>query len=92
MGKNPADRVKTLLGKLDSVRASKERGSTVSNHSKQLFHKFMEQLEKIFKNLPKSLEWSSFYRHDLRILMDISEEVRKLAIQNGLKPGADHGI
>jgi ParB/RepB/Spo0J family partition protein len=52
MGKNPACRVKTLMGKLDSVRASKDRGSTVSNHSKQLFHKFVEQLEKIFKNLP----------------------------------------
>lgn len=31
MGDNPADRVKTLLGKLDSVRGSQERGSKVSN-------------------------------------------------------------
>ncbi len=50
MGKNPADRVKTLLGKLDSVRASKERGSSVSRQSKSLSHKFMGQVEKIFKN------------------------------------------
>ncbi len=45
-----ADRVKTLLGKLDSVRSSKERGSSVSSKSKVLFHKFMEQVQKIFEN------------------------------------------
>ena len=39
IGKNPADRVKTLLGKLDSVRSSQERGSSVSSKSKVLFHK-----------------------------------------------------
>ncbi len=44
MGKNPADRVKNLLGKLDSVRSSQERGSSVSSKSKVLFHKFMEQV------------------------------------------------
>ncbi len=31
MSKNPADRVKTLLGKLDSMRSSKERGSSITN-------------------------------------------------------------
>jgi len=31
MGDNPADRVKTLLGKVDSVRGSQKRGSEVSN-------------------------------------------------------------
>ena len=81
MGKSPADRVKTLLGKFDSVRASKERGSTVSDHSEQLFNKFVEQLEKIFKNLPKPLEWRSFYNNDLPILMDIYEEVQEVPIQ-----------
>ncbi len=80
MGKKPAVRVKTLLGKLDSVRSSKDRGSSVSSKSKVLFHKFMEQVEKIFNNLPKSLEWRSFYNHDLPLLMDISEEVQKVSI------------
>ena len=84
MGKNPADRVKTLLGKLYSVRASKERGYSVSNHSMQLFHKFVEQLEKIFKNLPKPLEWRYFYLRDLPILLDINEEVREVLNQNHL--------
>jgi len=84
MGKNSAKRVKTLLGKLDSVRASRERGSKVINHSEQLFHTFVEHLEKIFKTLPKRLEWRSFYNHDLPILMEISEEVREASNQNGL--------
>jgi len=42
-----------------------------------LFHKFMEQVEKIFENLHKPLKWRSFYKNDLPILMDISEDVQK---------------
>jgi len=42
MGDKPADRLKTLLGKLDFVRSSQERGSEVSSESRVLFHKFME--------------------------------------------------
>jgi hypothetical protein len=38
-----------------------------------LFHKFMEQVENIFNNLPKPLKWQSFYENDLPILMDTSE-------------------
>ena len=56
MGERPAERVKALLGSLDSIRSSQERGSEVSTQSKALFHKFMEQVEQIFKNLPKPLE------------------------------------
>jgi hypothetical protein len=41
-------------------------------------------VEKIFKNLPKPLEWRFFFNHDLPILMDISKEVQKVSIQNGL--------
>ena len=84
MGKNPADRVKTLLGKLNSIVISKIRGSKVSKEAASLLRKFAQQVEKIFKNLPKHLEWRSFYRHDLPILMDISEEVQKVSIQKGL--------
>ena len=50
MGEKPADRVKTLLGQLDSARRSQVRGSEVSGHSKALSHKFMGQVDKIFKN------------------------------------------
>ena len=84
MGKKPADRVKTLLGKLDSVRSSQERGSEVSSPSKALFHKFVEQVDQIFQNLPKSLEWRSFYTHDLPLLVDIYKEVQDISIQHNL--------
>jgi hypothetical protein len=48
-GKTPADRVKTLLGKPDSVTRTQERGSEVTTQPKALFHKFVEQAEQIFK-------------------------------------------
>ena len=45
MGKNPADRVKTLLVKLDSVRRSKGRGSTFTDETRRLSNKFIGQVE-----------------------------------------------
>jgi len=48
MGKNPANRVRTLLGKLDTMRRSQERESEVFGHSKALSRKFAGQVEKIF--------------------------------------------
>jgi len=68
MGKKPADRVKTLLGKLDSMRRNKERGYNVSEEIRHTSHKFMGRIEKIFKTLPKPLEWRSFYNNDLPLL------------------------
>ena len=64
--------------------SSKERGYKVSEEIRQTSNTFIGRVEKTFKNPPKSLEWQSFYRHDLRILMDISQEVQNLAIQNDL--------
>ena len=84
MGKIPVDRVKALLGKLDSIVTIKIRGSKVSKEAESLLRKFAQQVEKIFKNLPKPLEWRSFYRHELPILMDICEEVQKVSIQHNL--------
>ncbi len=81
MGKKPADRVKTLLGKLKSMRRSKERGYNVSEELRHTSHKFVRRVEKIFKNLPKPLEWQSFYNHDLPLLIDFCEEVQEASIQ-----------
>jgi len=84
LGKTPADRVKALLGKLDTMRRGKKRGYNVIDDIGRTSRKFAGRVAKIFKNLPKPLEWRSFYRHELPILMDICEEVRKVSIQNDL--------
>jgi len=52
MGKDPADRVKTLLGKIDSVRRSKGLGYEVGTQARLTSHKFVGSVEQIFQNLP----------------------------------------
>ena len=89
MGKNPADRVKTLLGKLDSVRRSKELGYEVATQARLTSHKFVGSVEKIFKNLPKPLQWRSFFNHDLPLLIDFCEEVQEISIQHRPWPRPD---
>ena len=44
----------------------------------------MGQVEKIFKNLPKRLEWRSFFNNDLPLITDICEEIRKISVENQL--------
>ena len=66
------------------MRRCKERGYRVKGKTRQTSNTYVGRVDKIFKNLPKPLEWLSFLHHSLPILMDISDEVRKLAIQNGL--------
>ena len=67
----------------------------MSTQSKALFHKFMEQVEHIFKNLPKPLEWRSFYNNDLPLLIDFCEEVRDAYLEHHLNklklPAASFG-
>ena len=84
VGKTPLERVHKLLSKLDSIRRSKERGSVVSELEKDLSHKFMGQVESIFKNLPKPLEWRSFLNNDLILLTDIPSNVQKASVKHDL--------
>ncbi len=84
MGESAIYRLKNLLARLDSIRRSKNRGSSISEESSDLSHKFMGQVENIFKNLPKSLKWRSFYENDLQILLDTSDEVLTAAIDHNL--------
>ena len=42
------------------------------------------RVERIFKNMPKSLEWRSFYMHDLNLIVDTCIEAQDAAIQHGL--------
>ena len=84
MGENPVDRVKALLGKLKSVMRIEERGYNPNKELRRTSNTYVRRVEKIFKNLPKPLEWLSFLYHDIPILLDICEEVRKEAIRRGL--------
>jgi len=82
LGRKPADRVKSLLGKLDPMRRSKEQEYEVATQARLTSHKFVGSIEKIFKNLPKPLQWRSFFNHDLPLLMDLCEEVQEISIQH----------
>jgi hypothetical protein len=44
----------------------------------------MQQVEKIFKKLPKPLRWHSFYNNDLPLAIDFCKMVQEVSIQNGL--------
>jgi len=70
-----------------SITNSKDRGSQVSQEGKLLLDTFVQQLEEVFKKLPKPLEWRSFYRHDLNLIVDTAQEVRKVSIQHKLNTG-----
>ena len=84
MGKYPVDRVETLLGQLDSMSRSKERGSSITDEIKYLSNKFVGQVKKIVKNLPKPMEWLSFLNHDLPLLLSTCREVQDTSIQHNL--------
>ena len=82
MGKTPLERVSLLLNQFDTLRRNKERGY----HSADQWtsHKFMGRVEAIFKNLPKPLEWRSFYNNDLPLLRDLCPEVQEVSIRHRL--------
>ena len=61
-----------------------DRQSKVSEKSQLLLHKFVQQLEQIFKKLPKRLEWKSFYVHDFPLVREICEDIRKISLENQL--------
>jgi hypothetical protein len=83
-GKTPLERVHKCLTLLDSIRRGRDRGSAVSGSETALSHQFMGQVETIFKNLPKPLEWRSFLNNDLVLLTDIPEIVQNASIKYGL--------
>ena len=46
--------------------------------------KFTQQVEQIFRKLPKPVEWLSFYLNDLPLLMDFCEEIQDASIEHHL--------
>jgi hypothetical protein len=81
VGKTPLERVHKLLSKFDSIRVCKDRGSLVSKVADDQFHKYVELVESIFKNLPKPLKWRSFLTHDMILLTDIPLKVQKASVK-----------
>ena len=84
VGKDPAHRVRVLLGKLKTSRRGKERGYNPSRELIHTAHKFMRPVDHIFNNLPKPLEWLSFLNNDLPLLIDFCEEVQEVSTQLSL--------
>ena len=84
MGHDSVDPVKAPLAKLNSTIIGNNRGSQVSKERELLLRKFAQQVVKVFKKLPKSLEWRSFYRHDLNLMVQAAQEVREVSIQHKL--------
>jgi len=44
----------------------------------------MQQLEQIFKTLPKHLEWNNFYINIFPLIREIYNEIRKIPFENQL--------
>jgi hypothetical protein len=74
-GSTALERVKFLLMKLDS---------DYRNDTDLFTHKFMCKVESIFSNLPKAIEWRSFYNNDLPLITTLDEEVTQVAIEQKL--------
>lgn len=84
MGATPLDRVKIVLRKIDSDRRSTERGFSSKNVTKERSNKFIRRIEMIFSNLPKPLEWQSFFKNDLPLLRDFCQDVRDVSDRHHL--------
>ena len=56
----------------------------ISKEADDLFYKFIEQVELIFKNLHKPLKWLSFLLNDLILLTDIPSNVQKASVKHSL--------
>ena len=59
-------------------------GSLIFKATDGRFHKYVEPVETIFKNLPKPLKWQSFLVHDLLLLTDIPSKVQYTKIHDDL--------
>jgi hypothetical protein len=84
MGDTPEIRVHCLLGKMNAVINNQHKQSQISDDRLQQVHKFVNPVEKIFKKLPKRLEWKSFFIHDLPLIQGVCEEIREISYKNQL--------
>jgi len=79
LGGTDKERVKVLLGRLHTV----ERHDSISKEAEKFANKFVSEVEKVFLNLPKPVDWHSFYQHDLNIA-SIPDDIKQWAAANKL--------
>lgn len=73
------ERVKVLLGRLHTV----ERHDSPSKEAEIFANKFVGKVDDVFSNLPKPVDWHSFYNHDLGIA-SIPDDIKQWAAANKL--------
>lgn len=94
-GANSIGRVQKLLGILAGVanhdRENSKRESqgrddliVISNDRRDRVNKFINTVQRVFENLPKSMDWQSFYVNDLPLITSIEEDIIEVAIQQKL--------
>ncbi len=60
------------------VRGSEGGEYEVAEAARMTSHKIVGSVEELFRNMPKSLEWQSFRRHDLNLIVDSCMEVQNI--------------
>lgn len=75
MGQQPVHRVRWLLGRM---------AADQSNGTEHVINKFINNVVRIFDNLPKPVDWRSFYNNDLPLITSLDEDVKQLAIEQKL--------
>jgi len=79
---DPKTRVAKLLGRLHTRKINDDEKLTDS--AKAFSNKFITKVERVFANLPKPMDWHSFYQNDLPLAIKLAPEVRSWAIKSKL--------
>ena len=79
LGDDPEKRVGVLLKNMHAEEKQKSRGVAQEDVGK-----FTDKVDAIFANLPRPIKWDSFRRNDLPLVVDLDEDVARVAIANKL--------
>jgi phage N-6-adenine-methyltransferase len=74
-GETPHERLSYLLAKMYSD----------TKHGTDYFvYKFIDKVEEAFRATNRGIQWDSFYNNDLRPYLNLSEDVKDVAVERGL--------
>lgn len=79
LGNTDGERVRLLLGRLKTA----HHNESVSDAAINFSNKFITKVEAVFANLPKPVDWHSFYQNDLKIT-EIPDDIKQWAAANKL--------